>query len=131
VFAAKLTNCSHRRRGDFSNKLRSFVVVVAIDGNDPKVDGLTFPPPWTSMWMLRNRAWEQRLAERYWFEFGWFELEEESCTKSEEWFVMIERFHRFRFRARESHGIVLWREVASCWGPYAWASDYPRFPRSK
>jgi multidrug efflux pump subunit AcrA (membrane-fusion protein) len=38
VFAAKLDQLAPiGEGGDFSNKLRSFVVVVAIDGNDPKL----------------------------------------------------------------------------------------------
>jgi multidrug efflux pump subunit AcrA (membrane-fusion protein) len=38
VFAAKLDQLAPiGESGDFSNKLRSFVVIVAIDGNDPKL----------------------------------------------------------------------------------------------
>ena len=38
VFAAKLDQVAPiGEGGDFSNKLRSFVVIVSIDGNDPKL----------------------------------------------------------------------------------------------
>jgi len=38
VFAAKLDQLAPiGEGGDFSNKLRSFVVIVAIEGNDPKL----------------------------------------------------------------------------------------------